>query len=152
MATPNWPDLFGQLSSILRQPLLTRHMSELLKKLFGGAVGVTFTIGAEAANAIVVSLQFKDEVGNEIDEVQSVKILILANAAGTALNTNNYTIAAGTDGAVTEVVADKVLECTTEADGDLDISLTLTGAGTCYLGVVGPTGKLTISSAITHAA
>ena len=143
--------LLTQLKAGLRNNALARNLAGLLEQQFGGAASVTYTIGAESgADAIVVSLQFSDQDGDEIASRQHVQILLLADANGDALNTNNYTIAAGTDGVVAEVVADKVLSCITEADGDLDISLTIAGDKTCYLAWVGPGGKLHVSGAITH--
>lgn len=122
--------------------------------VIGKNVGhATLSVGAESGgNAIVVSVQLYDAQGNELTRACAVDVLLLADAAGAAFNTNNYTIAAGTDGAVVEVVADKVLKCISEADGDLDISLTIAGGATCYVAVVLPGGKLAVSSAVTHAA
>lgn len=120
--------------------------------LSGGIANMTFTVGTEATNAIVVACQALDEFGNVLTERCAVTLLLLADANGDAFNTENYTIAAGTDGALQELVADKVLLGITEADGDLDVSLTLAGAGTSYLACVLPSGRLVISGAITHAA
>jgi len=141
------------LKPIFRNALIAKIVGEHLNDVLGGAASVSFSVGAEAGDAIVVSCQAKDVLGNDVAEVVHLKILICANAAGTALNTNNYTIAAGTDGAVGEVLADKILECTTESDGDLDISLTLSGGGSCYLLAIGPNGRIIGTSAVvTHAA
>ena len=117
-----------------------------------GIAAAEFTIGTEAAEAITVNIQLKNDLGDELDAVTAVEVFVFANAAGTAFNTQDYTsIAAGTDGAVVERVADKILDCTCEADGDLDIVLTETGAGTVYLGVKLSNGEFAISGAITHA-
>lgn len=141
------------LKPIFRNALIAKIVGEHLNDVLGGAASVSFTVGAENTNAIIVSCQAKDVLGNDVAEVVHLKILVCANAAGTALNANDYTIAAGTDGVVAETVADKVLECTTESDGDLDISLTLAGAGTCYLLAIGPNGRIIgTSDVITHAA
>jgi hypothetical protein len=112
----------------------------------------SFTIGTEAADAIVVSIQLLDAQGNDLAKAAAVTVLLFDDAAGAAFNTDNYTIAAGTDGDLAEVVADKVLMCVSETDGDIDISLTIAGAATSYVAVVLPGGKLAVSAAVTHAA
>lgn len=134
---------------------LGRHIGEHLDDVLGGVHSVSFTVGAEATNVITVNCQAKDERGVDVAQVSAIKLYVLADAAGAAFNTTNYTtIAAGTDGALIETVADKILECLTEPDGDLDVAITLSSGGaTCYLAAVGPTGKIIgVSDAITHAA
>jgi hypothetical protein len=119
----------------------------------GGVADASFSIGTEdGSSGIVVSIQLLDEEGDAIAEACAVLVLVLADAAGAAFNTADYTIAAGTDGDLVEVLADKVLLGISETDGDLDVSLTISGAGTCYLAVVLPGGKLAVSTVITHAA
>jgi len=125
---------------------------ELLAKL--GVIGATFTVGAEAANVIGVAIQLNDAYGNAIAVPSGVTICLFADAAGAGLNAQDYTtVAGGTDGWAVEVVADKVLAAGSEADGDIDIDITLSsGAATCYLGVLLADGSWAISGAITHAA
>lgn len=126
------------------------HFTRLAETLGVGAA--TFSIGSEAAEAIVVSIQLKDFLGRDLTARTAVKVYLLDDANGDAFNTDNYTtVAAGTDGALVEAVADKVLECICEADGDLDVSLTITGAATTYVAVVLSDGTLAISGAVTHA-
>lgn len=139
----------SELETALANPAMAK---ELQRKL--GIGEASFTIGTESANAITVNVQCNDFRGDALTARTAVKVFVLADANGDALNATNYTtIAAGTDGVVAETVADKVLECITEADGDLDIVLTLSsGAATSYLGVVCGDGSLSVSGAITHAA
>lgn len=145
--------LFGKMKSVFRDAALAKRYTKVGTSLLNGVFDASFSIGTESGgNAIVVSIQAKDSAGQDISSRHALDVLILADSSGNAFNTNDYTIAAGTDGAVSEAVADKVLKCITEADGDLDISLTITGAATCYLAVVLPGGGLAISGAITHAA
>lgn len=123
-----------------------------LDNLAEGVHDATFVIGSEVSEKITVSIQLLDHLGNELTQRSSVKVLLLDDANGDAFNTDNYTtIAAGTDGALVEVVADQVLECISENDGDLDIDLTITGAATTYVAVVTASGELVISDAVTHA-
>lgn len=129
-------------------------IGQFLQRKMEGVASATFSIGTESGgDAIVVSIQLKDADGRDIASVQGVTIGLFTSADCTTFNSGDYTIAAGTDGALVELVADKLLFCTCEADGDLDISLTLTGAGTVYLALFDGDGKiLSVSGAITHAA
>jgi len=142
----------GKLRSALANAAVADEIADLLTSLSGGIGGATFTIGTEDTNEIIVSIQILDARGDAVAEVVSVEVLLFDDAAGISFNTDDYTIAAGTDGALEQVVADKILMCTTEADGDLDISLTIIGAATTYLGIRLPDGRLVISDAVTHAA
>jgi hypothetical protein len=137
------------LDSAFCDPSVSR---ELLKR--NGVAGATLTVGTEAANVITVAIQLKDENGDEIAVPSGVTICLFADAAGAALNAQNYnTVAAGTDGWAVELVADKVLLAGSEADGDIDIAITLSsGAATCYVGVLLADGSWAVSGAVTHAA
>jgi hypothetical protein len=124
---------------------------DLIRNLGIGAA--EFTVNAEVANVITTNIQLKNKYGEELTEVTAVEVWLFSAAAATAVNAQNYTtIAAGTDGVVLERIADTILDCTTEADGDLDIAITLSsGAATCYLGVKLADGTFAFSGAITHA-
>jgi len=125
---------------------------DLLKRL--GVTQVAFTVGAESTNAITVNIQLKDENGDEIAVPTGVVVCLFADAAGAGLNATNYTtVAGGTDGWAIELVADKVLLCGSEADGDIDLVITLSSGGaTSYVGVLLADGSWAISDAVTHAA
>jgi len=139
------------LECALANPTAYQEIKETLEVIHGGVASASFTVNTEAANAITVNVQLKDSNGANLAQVAAVTILVLADAAGAAFNSTNYTtIAAGTDGALVETVADKVLMGISESDGDLDVVLTVTGAATSYLAVVLPGGKLSVSGAITH--
>lgn len=118
-----------------------------------GVGGATFTIGTEAANVINVGIQLEDDDGNDLSAVTAVEIWLFADAAGVSINANDYdTIAIGTDGLLVERVADKILDCTCESDGDIDIDFTeATTTPTSYVGVKLGDGSFAISSAVTHA-
>ena len=124
---------------------------DLVKAL--GIGGATFTIGAESADVINVGIQLEDDDGNDLAAVTAVEVWLFADANGTAINTNDYdTIAIGTDGVLVERVADKILDCTCESDGDLDIDLTeASTTPTAYVGVKLGAGSFAISGAVTHA-
>lgn len=150
MAIPT--GLVRRFQNIVGAPESGKRVGKLIEGFLDSIMGASFSIGAESTNAIVVSIQLKNEHGDDLSSVQGVWVGVFSNASGTAFNAGDYTIAAGTDGALIQVVADKLLFCTCEADGDLDISLTIDGASTCYLGVILPSGKIVMSGAVTHAA
>lgn len=142
------------LQTALCNLLAGEQVHNILQTIDQRVADVSFVVGAEGSNAINVAMQFVDENGEEITSRRHVKLLVLADANGDAFSAVDYdTIAVGTDGAILETVADKVIDAITEADGDLDITFTkATGAATSYLAFVKPDGSLKISGAITHAA
>ena len=133
---------------------VAKRVGQMLFRRSGGVDNVTFVIGAEAANVINVGLQCVDENGDDCAVRTGLMITLFADADGDSINAQDYTtIAVGTDGWLTELIADKHIIAGTEADGDLDIDITLSsGAATSFLGVLLPGGKWIISGAITHAA
>jgi len=116
----------------------------------GGAV---MTVNAEAANVINVGIQLNDADGNAMAQAASVVAYLSADAAGQTIATaHSSSPAIGTDGLLQALVTDLTFLLTSEADGDIDIDFTETGALTVYLCIVLPDGSLSISDAITHAA
>jgi hypothetical protein len=113
-----------------------------------------FTIGAEAADVITVSIQLVDrQNGGEITEHVGLMWYLSADANGNAIGTApSGGTAAGTDGLLIEWTANLAGMVISEADGDIDIAMTEAGALTNYLVLVMPDGKLYVSGAITHAA
>jgi len=116
-----------------------------------GVCDATFSIGAEINDEILVSIQCLDSLGNDVARKQYVKVLLLDDRNGDAFASEDYGISFGSDGAAVEGAAN-VAECLCEADGDIDLKLTIAGAATCYVAVVCEGGKLAISPLVTHAA
>lgn len=155
MAAINTTNITKRMKDVTHDPRLGRIIGNQLISLVNGVDSVAFTVGTEdGSNVINVAIQASDVEGNDIAERCLFFVGLFADANGDAFQTaEDYTIAAGTDGDVVEVVADKLLAVITEADGDADIDFTLTGAGTSYLIAFGPTGKVIgTSAAMTHAA
>jgi|TARA_R110002096_G_scaffold260736_5_gene454041 hypothetical protein len=125
------------------------------KALHKGVFGyVTWTVAAEATNAITVSGQAFDEAGNEMAEACAFDFYWANDSAGLTPTTTAHDggTAAGTDGAIIEQVANLSGLAITEADGDIDIVATDAGAFTTYLVAVNPDGTISVSGAVTHAA
>lgn len=116
-------------------------------------IDAKFTIGAEAANAINVAIQLKDrENGNELAERVALHWYLSADANGDAIaSAPSGGIAIGTDGLLLEWTNNVSGLVVSEADGDIDVTITDTGTPTMYLILVAPDGKLLPSGAITFA-
>lgn len=118
----------------------------------GVANNASFTIGAEATNAITVAVRLRD--GNKnIDQRATVQCYLSSDINGdvlTALATPTFT--AGTNGSVATLIAGRMAVLISEANGTVDLIITYTtGAGTVYLVLIMPDGTLKVSSAITFA-
>ena len=125
-----------------------------INKLDGAPLAATFVVGADAGTTINVAIQLQD--GNAADI--AVRGSVLAYLSGDA---NGDSIAAtapsggwaiGTDGLLIPVVANKAAQLVSEADGDIDVTITEAAGATWYLVLVLPNGKLAVSGAITFSA
>jgi hypothetical protein len=120
----------------------------------GGPHGATFTIGAEAADAITVNIQLTDARGNDLAVRGSVFAYLSSDATGDTIEAASATlsVAGGTDGIYYEVATDNRYWLISEADGDIDIVVTQTDGDTHYLNLVMPNGSIVTSGALTFAA
>jgi hypothetical protein len=118
------------------------------------ALLATFTIGTEAADAINVAVQLKSArakaTGQRVglfcylsDDANGDSVVATAPSSGWAI---------GTDGLLHPVTANKAAVIVSESDGQFDVTITESGAKTCYLVIVMPDGSLAVSGAITFAA
>jgi len=113
----------------------------------------TFVIGAETANVINVAIQLmsgQEEVARKV----ALNAYISSNADGSTLvATAPTTVAIAVDGVLIPLIAGKSFLLVSEADGDIDINITLSaGAATYFLVLVLPDGTLRISGAISFLA
>ncbi len=130
---------------------LTRKLTEIIDRASDGPYSVTFSVGAEATNAIVVDITIKGAGNATLTTPVVFDAFLVSNVSTNALNTNDYTIAAGASGGiVVQLVADQVIRCITTSAGLSKVSLTISGAATCFL-AVNLNGRLFYSPAITHA-
>lgn len=115
----------------------------------------TFTIGAEASNAIPVAIQLKDAHGKNCASRYAVQAFLSSDANGDVLEAASagLSVTGGTDGLVSEINTDNTFILQSESDGDIDVTITeTTGANVFYLVLIMPmTGKRVISGAITFA-
>lgn len=116
-----------------------------------GAPG--FVIGAQAGDVINVAVQLNKADGNPAALRTNVFAYLSDDANGDSIagTAPSGGWAIGTDGLLIPVVAGKAAQLISEADGDIDINITEAGADTWYLVIVHPSGKLSVSDAITFA-
>lgn len=111
-------------------------------------------VGAEGgSDDINVTVQLTDHNGNDLAIAGAVGFYLADDSAG--LNRSTVApdggIAIGTDGSMSEFIANLAGSVTSETDGDIDITLIDSGTPTFYLVIVLPTGKIVVSDAITFA-
>lgn len=119
-----------------------------------GKVGrASITVGAEAGNAINVQIQMQNPNGIDCAQRVAVPWYLSNDANGDSIITTAPSggVAIGTDGVLLEWTDNKAGLMISEADGDVDITLTEAGVLTCYLILVMPDGSLVASGAITFA-
>ncbi len=116
--------------------------------------GATIVVGSESSDAVNVAIQLVDSDGADLTARGSVLAYLSddANGDSVAATAPDGGWAIGTDGVLTPVVADKVAQLVSEADGDIDVTITESGADTFYLIVVLPDGTLVASDPITFVA
>ena len=112
-----------------------------------------FVVGTEAADAINVTVQLKNGEGVDLAERGVCDWYLATDALGDVLASTAPTggIAIGTDGTLLESVANLSGIVISEADGDIDVTLTDVGTPTFHLVIVTPNGRRFVSSAITFA-
>lgn len=121
----------------------------------GRVGGASFTIGAEASNAINVAVQLTDAKGDALDERVCVTAFLSDASTGDSISGTApaTSVAIGTDGSIIGTLAtDLAWIIQAEAGGSFDLDITETGADTWYLVVVLPDGTQVVSDAITFAA
>lgn len=113
----------------------------------------TFTIGTEGTDAINVAVQLKNAKGQALVTRTSIFAYLSDDANGDSIvaTAPDGGWAIGTDGLLIPVVASKAAHLVTESDGQVDVTITHSGAKTCYLVLVMPDGALVVSGAITFA-
>ncbi len=129
-------------------------------KIGDGAIGdllnvvasASFSIGTEAGNAINVAIQLKDWKGADLAYRAALPWYLSSDATGDTISSAPASgIAIGTDGLLIEWTNNVSGIVVSEADGDIDVTITDAGTPTFYLNLVLPGGRLATSGAITFA-
>ena len=116
---------------------------------------VAFTVSDNDTTTPNIAMQFKDVAGNDIAHPVCVICYLSTDTAGQTLavdGTDTTEIAIGTDGTIlAELVTDIMAVCVSEADGDLDLEITVADNKTVYWNVVMPNGEVkTCSTALYY--
>lgn len=140
----------------LEQAVANKELADRLRDVLNfqqGPASVSYTIGAESANTITVSFQFKDARGNDMAEAVVVRQYLAEDATGQAVEAAATSLAVGTDGTIlVEETSNAVWTAISEADGDLDIVVgDAAGVDTYYIITVLPNGKISAAGPITFA-
>jgi hypothetical protein len=141
---------FSQL--IMNDTQITTTPAEL-NTLSNGLADASFAVGTQAGDDIIVSIQLKDADGTDLATRASCMAYLSddANGDSVAATAASGNVVISTDGLAIPLVAKKCWLLTSEADGDIAISITEAGADTWYLVLVMPNGSLRVSGAITFA-
>jgi len=130
---------------------ITAETAEL-NTLTGALADAVITVGAEAGGAIAVGIQLQDASGVDLEHSAGIMAYISDNDDGSSVTATAPTSTAiGTDGLAIPIVTGKTFLLVSEADGDIDLAIGEPSAGTWYLVLVLPNGKLVVSDAITFA-
>ena len=126
------------------------------------ALDAVITVGEETGDAIIVSIQLKGPSSSDMAVRASILAYLSDDANGDSVVATEPSgaVAIGTDGLLIPILtgvsaselSKTIFQLTSEADGDIDISITEAGAKTLYLVLVMPDGRLVVSDAITFAA
>jgi len=140
-------------AAVSEVPILS---TSLLVSAFANVLGTpTFTVGGEAADTIVVTVQLNDINGTATAFKTLVHVWLSDAAAGAITGTGpSGTVAIGsTSGVIVETVTSKkVYNIITGASGEFKLSIGEAGAATWYLNVALADGRVFSSGAITFAA
>ena len=113
--------------------------------------GATIVVAADAGTTVAITVQFTDAAGADMATPVAVKWYYSSDALGLdPLGTaHDGGTAIGSDGALIETVADLSGLMISEADGDVDLVVTVAGAFSAYLVLV-IKDALVISDEIVH--
>jgi hypothetical protein len=117
-------------------------------------LGATISVAAEDTDVVAVTIQLTDANGNDLGARGSVFAYLSDDANGDSVagTAPDGGVAIGTDGLAIPLVAGKAFQLVSEADGDIDLEVTESGADTWYLIVVTAAGQLIASDALTFTA
>jgi hypothetical protein len=122
-----------------------------LNKLHGAPLDASFTIGAEAANTIKVTVQLKDADAVNLATIGSLMAYFsdASNGSGFIATAPSGAVAIAANGALYDIGSNKkVFQLISTTTGLIDINITEAGVKTFYLVLVLPNGLLKVSSAI----
>lgn len=116
------------------------------------AADCSISVGAEIADARIITIQLKDMQGNNITYAEQIELTMLLNAGGLDFVVTGGTtgIAQSTAGKILAIVAKKIFRAITDITGKLVVTYTDTGTEVGFLGVRLPSGVVFVSTALTN--
>lgn len=125
----------------------------VLNNFNGMACDASITVAEVDTNSWSAVIQLKDWNGDDLAVPGTVIVYLASDAAGLDFNAATVTTETAilTDGSLAILLAKIAYLVTSEADGDIGLTITDTGEDTYYVVVVLPTGKLVVSTALTFA-
>lgn len=118
---------------------------------------VSFVIAAEGGDEIDVLLQLEDGDGDAVEEFAHLRVW-LTDSQGADEDISTGAPSAGIDISgsgegviVNHTVADLLMECVTDTNGQIEFTIGEAGAATWYMNVALPGGGIVVSDAITFA-
>lgn len=107
----------------------------------------TITVPTISSDTFAVTIQLKDFAGNDLAVPAAIKAFVSSDSAGLDMSdlTSEITITSSGDGSAAVLLAKYSWLLVSEADGDIAIDCTDTGADAKYLVLVMPNGKLVVS-------
>lgn len=125
-----------------------------LNKLDGAPLAAVITVGAMNTRTINVGIQLNDAGGAALATRASIYGYLSDDANGDSIAAvaPDGNVVIGVDGLLIPVVADKAFLLVSEADGDIDLDITMSTADDWYLILVLPNGLLVPSAVISFPA
>jgi len=140
------------IQKAMGQGFASGEMYTVLNNFNGMAADASISVDV-GDTAATVTIQLKDWNGDDLAVPGTVICYLSSDPAGLDFNEATVTTetAIATDGSLAILLAKIAYLVTSEADGDIGLTITDTGEDVYYLVVVLPTGKLVVSDAMTFA-
>ena len=140
------------IQKAMGQGFASGEMYTVLNNFNGMAADASISVDV-GDTAATVTIQLKDWNGDDLAVPGTVICYLSSDPTGLDFNEATVTTetAIATDGSLAILLAKIAYLVTSEADGDIGLTITDTGEDVYYLVVVLPTGKLVVSDAMTFA-
>ena len=122
-------------------------------KLAFDPVDATITVTDATTETPDVSIQLTDGAGNDLNESRAVFAYLAKDSAGATIcadGTDTTEFVIKTDGLFVETLQDVAGFLVSEADGDIDVTITIADGKQAYLVLVMPDGRLKISDKMSY--
>lgn len=118
------------------------------KRVSSPVVGCTIAVAAASTSPRAVTLQVTDANGKAVAEVTKLELFVYTTAGMTAFSTGGTTGLAASVGVLLALVAKKIFDGTTDANGAMTLSWTDTGTDAAILVVKLPNGEYVVAPVV----